>query len=69
MATANLGITLPTVGGSTDTWGTTLNTGITAIDALFSVSGTDVTMSDIKFNSIECAGDGCRDRYRKDSGT
>jgi len=52
MATANLGITLPTVGGSTDTWGTTLNTGITAIDALFSVSGTDVTMSDIKFNSI-----------------
>jgi|TARA_R110002167_G_scaffold58829_2_gene166702 hypothetical protein len=52
MATANLGITLPTVGGSTDTWGGTLNTGITAIDALFSVSGTDVTMSDIKFNSI-----------------
>jgi len=52
MATANLGITLPTVGGSSDTWGTTLNTGITAIDALFSVSGTDVTMSDIKFNSI-----------------
>jgi hypothetical protein len=52
MATANLGITLPTVGGSTDTWGTTLNTGITAIDALFSVSGTDVTMSDIKFNSM-----------------
>ena len=52
MATANLGITLPTVGGSTDTWGTTINTGITAIDALFSVSGTDVTMSDIKFNSV-----------------
>jgi hypothetical protein len=51
-ATANLGITLPDVGGSTDTWGATLNTGTTAIDALFSVSGTDVTMSDIKFNSI-----------------
>ena len=52
MATPNLSITLPTVGGSTDTWGATLNTGITAIDALFSISGTDVTMSDIKFNSM-----------------
>ena len=52
MATPNLSITLPTVGGSTDTWGATLNTGITAIDALFSISGTDVIMSDIKFNSM-----------------
>tara|TARA_R110000824_G_scaffold123440_1_gene281285 strand:- start:3225 stop:4586 length:1362 start_codon:yes stop_codon:yes gene_type:complete len=52
MATANLGITLPTVGGSTDSWGATLNTGITVIDTLFSVSGTDVEMSDIKFNSV-----------------
>ena len=51
--TTNLGMTKPTVGGSTDTWGTTLNENVVdIIDALFSISGTDVTMSDIKFNSI-----------------
>ncbi len=32
MATPNLGLTLPTVGGSADTWGTELNTALTAID-------------------------------------
>ena len=51
--TTNLGMTKPTVGGSTDTWGATINTNVVdIIDALFSISGTDVTMSDIKFNSI-----------------
>ena len=51
--TTNLGMTKPTVGGSTDTWGTTLNEEVVDIlDALFSISGTDVTMSDIKFNSM-----------------
>jgi hypothetical protein len=51
--TTNLGMTKPTVGGSTDTWGTTLNVNVVdIIDALFSISGTDVTMSDIKFNSM-----------------
>jgi hypothetical protein len=51
--TTNLGMTKPTVGGSTDTWGTTLNENVVdIIDALFSISGTDVTMSDIKFNSM-----------------
>jgi len=51
--TTNLGMTKPTVGGSTDTWGTTLNEDVVdVIDALFSISGTDVTMSDIKFNSM-----------------
>jgi hypothetical protein len=51
--TTNLGMTKPTVGGSTDTWGTTINENVVdIIDALFSVSGTDVTMSDIKFNSM-----------------
>jgi hypothetical protein len=51
--TTNLSMTKPTVGGSTDTWGTTLNEQVVdIIDALFSISGTDVTMSDIKFNSM-----------------
>jgi hypothetical protein len=51
--TTNIGMTKPTVGGSTDTWGTTLNENVVdIIDALFSISGTDVTMSDIKFNSM-----------------
>ena len=34
MATTNQGWALPTVGGSQDTWGTTLNTTIQAIDTL-----------------------------------
>ena len=51
--TTNLGLTKPTVGGSTDTWGTTLNEQvIDIIDAVFAIGGTDVTMSDIKFNSV-----------------
>ena len=51
--TTNLGMTKPTVGGSTDTWGTTLNEEVVdIIDAVFAIGGTDVTMSDIKFNSV-----------------
>ena len=51
--TTNIGMTKPVVGGSTDSWGTTLNEEVVdIIDALFSISGTDVTMSDIKFNSV-----------------
>ena len=52
--TTNLGMTKPTVGGSTDTWGTTLNANvIDVIDLIFSTTGTDVKMSDISFNSIK----------------
>ena len=51
--TTNLTMTKPTVGGSTDTWGTTLNEEVVdVIDAVFSVTGTDVSMSDITFNSV-----------------
>ena len=51
--TTNLSMTKPTVGGSTDTWGTTLNEEVVdVIDAVFAIGGTDVTMSDIKFNSV-----------------
>lgn len=41
MATTNYNWTLPTVGASTDTWGTVLNTAIEDIDSdLFTVAGT-----------------------------
>lgn len=35
MTTPNLGLTLPTPGASNDTWGTTLNADLTAIDTAF----------------------------------
>ena len=42
--TTNLGMTKPTVGGSTDTWGTTLNEGVVDIlDAVFASSGTAIS--------------------------
>ena len=56
MATPNLSITLPTVGGSTNTWGAELNTGITVIDTIFSLTGTDVSMSDITFATVTSNG-------------
>tara|TARA_R100001463_G_scaffold121166_1_gene177381 strand:+ start:2193 stop:3296 length:1104 start_codon:yes stop_codon:yes gene_type:complete len=41
-----ISITKPTVGGNEDTWGTTLNTGLTAIESTFNGSGTGkVTVS------------------------
>ena len=39
MATTNLAMTLPTVGGSTNTWGTTLNSDLNIIDAVFNTAG------------------------------
>ena len=47
MATTNQGWALPTVGGSQDTWGTTLNTTIQAIDTLVgTVTATEISYLD-----------------------
>lgn len=37
--TTNLGLTKPTVGGSTNTWGTTLNNNLDSVDAIFASAG------------------------------
>lgn len=42
--TPNLNLTLPEVGGSVDTWGTKTNQTVSAIDAIFSQTGTRVTL-------------------------
>jgi len=39
MATTNLAMTLPTLGGSTNAWGGTLNTNLDIIDAVFNTAG------------------------------
>lgn len=43
--TTNLSITLPTVGGDNNAWGTVNNNAITAFDAIFAASGTSVSMN------------------------
>jgi hypothetical protein len=42
--TTNLGITKPTVGADTDTWGGIINTGLDDIDALFADDGTGTSV-------------------------
>lgn len=43
--TTNLEIELPDVGGDSGTWGNILNTGITALDAIFAADGTAVSIN------------------------
>lgn len=58
MPTTNLGLTLPTDGADLDTWGTELNTALTAIDTVFSKSGTAVAMNLIGTTTNDSAGSG-----------
>ena len=42
--TTNLGLTLPEVGASTDTWGLKLNNDLTFLDNVFSLNSTSITL-------------------------
>ena len=51
--TTNLGMTKPTVGGSTDTWGTTINEEVVDIlDAVFASSGTAISLGAVSVDQL-----------------
>ena len=47
--TTNLSLVKPEVGASTDTWGTKINNNLDSVDAIFSATGTAVSMGAVTF--------------------